>query len=101
MKFNKLHSIRYQYMLFMLLVLLIFTTVTTYLWYKETYHSAQQSAVNAVNEILNVSNENMEVVLRDMNYLVASSAVNQHEVISVLSKTDDISEQNRLNSNRK
>lgn len=81
----------------------IFMIITTYLWYLKTSSEAYESASTYVSEMLRVSNENFEVALRDINYIVSSSARKEEYVINILSKPLDSypSEYLLLQDNRK
>lgn len=76
---------------------------TSYLWYSKTSQEAFNSSRLYLNEMLCVSNENLNVALKDVNYLVSSAARNDVSIISVLEKKeqDYNSRYERLTDDRK
>lgn len=83
--------------------MLIFMASTSYLWYSKTSQEAFSSARLYLNEMLRVSNENLNIALKDVNYLVSSAARNDVAIKSVLEKKtqDYTSSYERLLDDRK
>jgi two-component system, sensor histidine kinase YesM len=101
--FNKFQSIRYKFLLATLALILMFTFLTMYLWYSTTYENAEDMSLAYVNELVRVSTDNFEVVLRDANTIISSVVTNKGNIISVYSKkmTDYDSNGALLEDNRK
>lgn len=103
MSFTKFKSIKYKFLLATLALVLIFTFLTMYLWYSTMYKNAEDMSLTYVNELVRVSTDNFEVVLKDANSIISSVVTNKGNIISVYSKkiSDYESNGELLEDNRK
>jgi len=82
--FSHFKSIRYKFLICTVLLMLTFMVLTAYLWYWKTSNDAADSSAAYVSEMLRIFNENFEVALRDINYVVSSASVEDENVRNIL-----------------
>ena len=99
----RLKSIRFRFLFATLSLVFLFSATTVYLWYSTTYHSAEDLALTYVGEMLRVSTESCEIVLKDMNSVISSVVTNPGNVVAVFSRkaSEYDSNQALLADNRK
>ncbi len=100
---KQFRSIKYKFLLSTMTLVFIFTSLTMYLWYTTTYKNAEEMSLTHVNEMINVSTNNFEIVLEDINSIISSVVTNKGNIVSVYSKelSDYNSDKELLDDNRK
>ncbi|HHW47882.1 MAG TPA: histidine kinase [Clostridiaceae bacterium] len=99
--FSFLYSVKYKYLFTTLVLIFFFAFIVIYLWYSGASSYAEKSAVTFVSGALKTSNDNFEIALKDINQIVSYAAVNEENVISVLSGSQEKSSRDILADNRK
>lgn len=80
-------SIKYKFLITNLVMIVLFCGSIIYFWNYRTEIDARVSAANYINEMLKVSNDNLEVSLKDI-YGMVNVASSDSEIVRVLSKSD-------------
>ena len=75
----KFNSIKYKFLLATFLFVVIFTIIILFFWYSTTKNDAELSAKAYMSEILGVSNNNLEVALKDINSIISVISVNSSD----------------------
>lgn len=88
-------SIKYKFLFSTFLFVAVFTIMLVYFWHSTTKKDAEISAISYMNEIFNVSNETLEVSLKDINSIISVLSLNTSDnkfLIDILKKDKSSSE---------
>ncbi|THF76743.1 cache domain-containing sensor histidine kinase [Cohnella fermenti] len=80
----RLNSIKFKLSAIILLLFITFMSVTVYMWYANSTADAERQAGQATAAMINVSNDNLETTLRDIDKIVALLSVNTGEYMNAL-----------------
>ncbi|XID94077.1 sensor histidine kinase [Paenibacillaceae bacterium WGS1546] len=81
---SRLNSIKVKLSAVLLLLFLSFMSVTVYLWYSSSAAEAEREAGKSSAAMINVSNDNLENTLKDIDKIVALISVNTENYINSL-----------------
>lgn len=80
----RLNSIKFKLSAIILLLFITFMSVTVYMWYANSTADAERQAGQATAAMINVSSDNLETTLRDIDKIVALLSVDTGEYMNAL-----------------
>jgi Cache domain. len=98
--FSVFISLKYKFFIATLLLVIAFNLLTSFLWFLRSTEDAEKTAAINLSETLRISNENFNIALRDINYIVSMASINS-DIIGILSKRSYDTNQEYIKDERK
>lgn len=96
---KNINSIKYKFLLSTTILLFVFISITIYFWYTISTNNAQESATTYMNQLLDISNQNLEVAMKDINSIISILSADypsNYEFHNILLKKEYASEREQF-----
>lgn len=96
-------SIKYKFLITTFLFVIVFSIIMIYIWYSTAETYARETATTYTRELLTVSNENLEIALKDINSIISVLTVNSSDnknIFDILKKDDNIADYEKYNDRK-
>lgn len=100
----KVNSLRYKFVLSTIIFAFVFVAIIIYIWDRTAVKDADESATTYMSQLFNISNNNLEIALKDINSIISVLSVNypdNKEIWEILKKESYPSDQEQYEDNKK